>query len=72
MVPGEATPEKRAKQLYRWLYTGYQGKWMRSLEEGDGDPLMFSAAFKAKVRPVNEGVVTAKRRCGHSKSQVKV
>ncbi|EFJ46352.1 hypothetical protein VOLCADRAFT_105556, partial [Volvox carteri f. nagariensis] len=40
-------PAKRAKQLYRWLYGNR--KWIRNLDQADGDPQAFSAAFKAKV-----------------------
>ncbi|GLC46808.1 hypothetical protein PLESTB_001801100 [Pleodorina starrii] len=42
---GEST--KRAKQLYRWLYGNR--KWIRNLDQADGDPQAFSAAFKSKV-----------------------
>ncbi|GLI63461.1 hypothetical protein VaNZ11_006434 [Volvox africanus] len=44
---GVGEPAKRAKQLYRWLYG--TRKWIRNLDEADGDPQAFSAEFKSKV-----------------------
>jgi hypothetical protein len=40
-------PPRRAKQMYQWMYGS--GKWARSLDEADGSPQSFSAAFKTKV-----------------------
>ncbi|GIL77975.1 hypothetical protein Vretimale_7376 [Volvox reticuliferus] len=40
-------PPKRAKQLYRWLYGNR--KWIRNLDQADGDPQAFSSEFKSKV-----------------------
>ncbi len=51
-------PVRRARQLYRWLYG--RGKWIRSLDQADGDPQAFSAAFKAKVRR-RRGVTVAQQ-----------
>ncbi|MEW5306884.1 MAG: hypothetical protein WDW36_009321 [Sanguina aurantia] len=43
--------ELRARQLYKWLMASGTGqdRWVRSLDEADGEPQSFSAPFKALI-----------------------
>ncbi len=51
---GEASPERRARQMYSFLYGN--GKWIRSIEESDMFPKHFSRTFKDKVGTLSNEV----------------